>query len=252
MKKGTYVSWSNCFLSESFVACACLALNTWEGRIRLCTFMFYDQRPHRRGRLSCTLLFCCIAPLSCLASMNTCYLILAWLSMQVEHDELLHICFHKLRSFPRRKLQWLQQTAAAGLGDPCKSAPQQQQQQPQLEEQQLNRQISRRSRLLSFGRVSRQQSACEVTAHPLTRQSSRWRQKLPKVNIGMRRREAPTTNRQRASSYGGSNAPEESCAASDHGSSNSRLRSMGIHRSSVADGSGRPKEEQQRQQQERG
>lgn len=174
------------------------------------------------------------------------------LALLVEHDELLHICFHKLRSFPRRRLQWLQQTVAAGLGDPCRSAPQQQQQQHQLEEQQLNRQISRRSRLLSFGRVSRQQSACEVAVHPLTQKSSKWRQKLPKVNIGMRRREAPTTNRQGASSYGGSNAPEVSCAASDQGSSSSQFRSMGTPRPYGADCSGRPKGEQRRPQQERG
>lgn len=159
---------------------------------------------------------------------------------QVEHDELLHISFHKLRSFPRRKLHRLQQTVAAGLLDSGRNA-QEEQQQPK---QQPSPQASRRRRLLSFGRLSRQQSACEVAAQPSIQQASRWRQRLSKVNIRARRRGPVITSGQGTSFSGGSHTPEVSCAGSARDSSTSRLRSAEISRPSAGYSKGFPEGQQ--------
>ncbi|CDJ59425.1 TBC domain-containing protein, putative [Eimeria maxima] len=120
----------------------------------------------------------------------------AKLALLVEHNELLRLCFHKLRSFPRRKLQKLQQTIAAGLVDPTRPCGEEQQQgendedqQEQQQHQQSPLQDSRRRRLLPFRRTNKQQPSCDVLQpQPASQIHFTWREKLSRVSrLGMKR-----------------------------------------------------------------
>ncbi|XP_026190619.1 uncharacterized protein LOC34623527 [Cyclospora cayetanensis] len=130
------------------------------------------------------------------------------LSLLVEHNELLHQCFNRLRRFPRRKLQQLQQTVAAGLADPCRCSLHLQQQPPEEEQQQ----DSRRRRLLSFKRLSRQRSACEEVQPRMQQSLATWRKRLSMVSsrVAIRRKGGASTGQGGFSFFGGSHLPDRS------------------------------------------
>lgn len=128
----------------------------------------------------------------------------------MEHNELLRLCFHKLRSFPRRRLQSLQETVAAGLVDPIQKAREQQQHQQQ-KQQQTASQDRRRRRLLSFKRNGGQQPASELE-HPQapSPQHVTWREKLSRVGrVGLKKKESQQANVQGNSSFEGNNAAQD-------------------------------------------
>ncbi|CDJ38354.1 TBC domain-containing protein, putative [Eimeria tenella] len=134
----------------------------------------------------------------------------AKLALLVEHNELLRLCFHKLRSFPRRRLQSLQETVAAGLVDPIQKAREQQQHQQQ-KQQQTASQDRRRRRLLSFKRNGGQQPASELE-HPQapSPQHVTWREKLSRVGrVGLKKKESQQANVQGNSSFEGNNAAQD-------------------------------------------
>ncbi|KAL8440942.1 hypothetical protein Emag_007590 [Eimeria magna] len=116
------------------------------------------------------------------------------LALLVEHNELLQSCFKKLRSFPRQKLQQLQHTVAAGLLDPYQRAQDQQEEEQQQQQRQQQSAMaataSRRLRLLSFARLSRSEVASEGVAQQqaASQQASRWRQRLVRVSMRVRKR----------------------------------------------------------------
>ncbi|KAL8271352.1 hypothetical protein Esti_004686 [Eimeria stiedai] len=113
------------------------------------------------------------------------------LALLVEHNELLQSSFKKLRSFPRHKLQQLQHTVAAGLLDPYQRAQEQQEEEQQQQHQAAAAATaSRRLRLLSFARLSRSEVASEAVAQqqPASQQASRWRQRLVRVSMRVRKR----------------------------------------------------------------
>ncbi|KAL8427325.1 hypothetical protein Efla_002288 [Eimeria flavescens] len=172
------------------------------------------------------------------------------LALMVEHNELLHSCFNKLRSFPRRKLQQLQRTVAAGLSDPLSRASQEleQQHQPQGEEEQQQQQpaasasvaVSRRLKLLSFGRLSRSDLGSEASVRPPPQQTvGRWRQRLSRVNVRLRERGSSllSSSMQASSQYAVSRTPAGStCSA--HAQASGTLQLLCLDTAEPTSGSG--------------
>lgn len=165
-------------------------------------------------------------------------------SEQVEHNELLRLCFYKLRSFPRRKLQELQQTVAAGLMDPCRSVQQTGHQERQ--QQQPPSRFPRRLRLLSFGRLGNgQTSPSEPAVQHAPQRQCKWRQRFSKVNIGARRKDCAALGGENPSFCSRNSTPVMRCMGSVQGYADLRGRSEEMSKPSVTGLSGH----QQRQQQ---